>query len=171
MKYKTLILLASLSLTACKSTYQEQREAALASRPMTVETVQEIIDTTTHVNVQEDAFQGKGQYLDQALYSAAKQIIELQLEPRYLSLEFKLTPEMYYGDWGGFVVALDSPWLLEKGAIEQPLEEIAVLSTNNLYNSHISDDISFSKYNRQILRGVAVAAIDTPLSTKHIAVW
>lgn len=164
MKYKVMIMLAALSLTACKSTYEEHREVALAAQPVTNAVVQDIIDNTTPINLEEDQFQGEQQYVDQALYSAARQIIDLQMEPRYLSLEVTLTPEMYNGDWGRFVVALDSQWLLEKGAIDIPLDELAILSTNNLYNSHTSDDIHFSKYNRQILRGMAVAAIDTPIS-------
>lgn len=164
MKQKMIILLAALSLTACKSTYDVNREAALAAKPITNAVVQDIIDNTTPINIEEDQFQGEQEYVDQALYSAARQIIDLQMEPRYLSLEVTLTPEMYNGDWNAFAVALDSQWLLEKGAIDKPLEDFAILSTNNLYNSHTSDHITYGKYNRQILRGMAVAAIDTPIS-------
>ncbi|ANU36271.1 hypothetical protein [Vibrio scophthalmi] len=166
MYTKAITLALTLALTACQSTTSENYEVAISAQDLNKENVKSLIEQTSKVNLAEDDFQGNVQYLDQVYYSVAKQMVELVTKPHHLSLPVVLTTQMYDGDAGGFFVVLDSQWLIEQGAIEDNLD-VAVFSTNNLWNSDYSDSVDRATYNRLILGGIAVAGIDAPYSKKQ----
>lgn len=163
--WKGAMLASVIGVTGCQSTAERTQLNIVNAVPFNRLNAEHIIVTTSRTDLHEEPLQGNREYLDQVYFTTALQMAQLAGDPQFMSMPITLTPELYNGDAGGFFIALDTPWLVSKGALNHEEMEVAVLSTNNLWNSHTSKTMDLAAYNRMIANAIALAGIANPEKT------
>ena len=165
IKRTVVIVTINIFLVACQSTKEANSNAAVSAQPFDKQNVSNIINSTPKLNLDEDDWGTDIAYLDSVYYSIASQMAALATNPKYFTMPITLTKEMYDVNHQRFYMVLDSRWLKSVGAINSDLE-VSVLSTNNMWNSHISRNMELATYNRNILSAIALAGVKNNKPTK-----
>ena len=153
-----LMIVVMATLTGCQTVSERTHEALAKAIPLNETNAQALIDSHTLIDVGEDDLSGRIEYVDQVNISIARQVLELTTNPVPMRYTFKLSAGLYDADAGGFMIPLDTAWLLKQEAItKSQAERIAVVSSNNLFDSNISHDMELASFNQQIFKGIALS--------------